>query len=138
MDAPGLPGNDRQEFELFEAIARSTRTSCWRKDLPKCTRSSASLRRCFPGAWPHDSTLWRNTPKSRDPFLGQDRPGRPLIWPANRAVSGDEVPGFAVKRAQSLRLNELYLAKRIDYFDGGVDVCIVLTLDGRSSARPTS
>ena len=54
------------------------------------------------------------------------------IWPANRAVSGDEVPGFApVKRAQSLRLNELYLAKRIDYFDGGVDVCIVLTLDGQ-------
>ena len=47
-------------------------------------------------------------------------------------VSGDEVPGFApVKRAQSLRLNELYLAKRIDYFDGGVDVCIVLTLDGQ-------
>lgn len=47
-------------------------------------------------------------------------------------MTGDEVPGFApVKRAQSLRLNELYLAKRIDYFDGGVDVCIVLTLDGQ-------
>ena len=28
-------------------------------------------------------------------------------------------------------MNELYLAKRIDYFDGGVDVCIVLTLDGQ-------
>lgn len=50
MDAPGLPGNDRQSLELFEAIARfDSYYVVLEKDLPKCTRSSASLRRCFPG-----------------------------------------------------------------------------------------
>lgn len=54
------------------------------------------------------------------------------IWPSDRAVTGTETPGFApIKRPQSLRLNQLYLARRIDYSEGGVDACIALTLDGR-------
>ena len=54
------------------------------------------------------------------------------LWPSTAAVTGAELPGFApVKRAQSLRLNELYLARRIDWYDGGVDACLVLTLDGK-------
>lgn len=54
------------------------------------------------------------------------------LWPSTAPITGAELPGFAVvKRAQSLRLNELFLARRIDYYDGGVDACLVLTLDGK-------
>lgn len=54
------------------------------------------------------------------------------IWPPETPISGMETPGFApISRAQSLRLNELYLAKRIDYYDGGVDACLAFTLDGK-------
>lgn len=58
------------------------------------------------------------------------------LWPSAAPVTGEELPGFAVvKRAQSLRLNELYLARRIDYYDGGVDACLVLTLDGKAIGK---
>ncbi len=53
------------------------------------------------------------------------------IWPDNRPVTGAEAPGFAfLTRPQSLRLNELYLSKRIDYYEGPVDASVALTLDG--------
>lgn len=53
------------------------------------------------------------------------------IHPADAPVTGKEEPGFAlISRPQSLRLNELYLSKRIDYYEGAVDASIVLTLDG--------
>ena len=54
------------------------------------------------------------------------------IWSPADPITGKELPGFApIKRAQSLRLNELYLARRIDWYDGGVDACLALTLDGK-------
>lgn len=58
------------------------------------------------------------------------------IWKADDPVTGEEVPGFAlVNRAQSLRLNELYLSKRINYYEGAVDLSIVLTLDGKAIGK---
>lgn len=54
------------------------------------------------------------------------------IWGPESPVTGSEEPGFAiVTRAQSLRLNELYLSKRINYYEGPVDMCIALTLAGK-------
>ena len=53
------------------------------------------------------------------------------VWPGDKPITGKEEPGFAlITRPQSLRLNELYLSKRINYYEGPVDASIVLTLDG--------
>lgn len=53
------------------------------------------------------------------------------IWKPDAPVTGNETPGFAqISRPQSLRLNELYLSKRVNYYEGAVDASIVLTLDG--------
>lgn len=54
------------------------------------------------------------------------------VWPPDRAVS----PGLAIQAApltlaQSLRLNELFLSSRIDYFTGGVGLSLGFVLDGR-------
>ena len=54
------------------------------------------------------------------------------LWKSDAPVTGNEMPGFAfISRPQSLRLNELYLSKRISYYEGPVDASIVLTLDGK-------
>ncbi|MDL2268857.1 hypothetical protein LJC71_04875 [Desulfosarcina sp. OttesenSCG-928-A07] len=58
------------------------------------------------------------------------------IWKSDAPVTGSEVPGFAIiSRPQSLRLNELYLSKRINYYEGAVDFNIVLTLNGRAIGK---
>lgn len=58
------------------------------------------------------------------------------VWPGDKSVTGREEPGFAlITRPQSLRLNELYLSKRINYYEGPVDVSIVMTLDGAAIGK---
>ena len=122
-----------KSLELFEAIARfDSYYVVLEKDLPEVYALLGQPSAVLPRG--RGRTTYIVAKQAKKVVIRSSAKTAPVgpIWPANRAVSGDEVPGFApVKRAQSLRLNELYLAKRIDYFDGGVDVCIVLTLDGQ-------
>ena len=122
-----------KSLELFEAIARfDSYYVVLEKDLPEVYALLGQPSAVLPRG--RGRTTYIVAKHAKKVVIRSSAKTAPVgpIWPANRAVSGDEVPGFApVKRAQSLRLNELYLAKRIDYFDGGVDVCIVLTLDGQ-------
>ena len=122
-----------KSLELFEAIARfDSYYVVLEKDLPEVYALLGQPSAVLPRG--RGRTTYIVAKHAKKVVIRPSVKTAPVgpIWPANRAVSGDEVPGFApVKRAQSLRLNELYLAKRIDYFDGGVDVCIVLTLDGQ-------
>lgn len=122
-----------KSLELFEAIARfDSYYVVLEKDLPEVYALLGQPSAVLPRG--RGRTTYIVAKHAKKVVIRSSVKTAPVgpIWPANRAVSGDEVPGFApVKRAQSLRLNELYLAKRIDYFDGGVDVCIVLTLDGQ-------
>lgn len=54
------------------------------------------------------------------------------VWPADQEISGDEELSLAlITTAQSIRLNELFLSTRIDYFSGGVGVSLAFLLDGR-------
>ena len=122
-----------KSLELFEAIARfDSYYVVLEKDLPEVYALLGQPSAVLPRG--RGRTTYIVAKHAKKVVIRSSVKTAPVgpIWPANRAVSGDVVPGFApVKRAQSLRLNELYLAKRIDYFDGGVDVCIVLTLDGQ-------
>lgn len=53
------------------------------------------------------------------------------IWPADREVTGKEQLSLArITFAQSIRMNELFLSSRIDYFTGGVGVSLAFLLDG--------
>jgi len=53
------------------------------------------------------------------------------IRPADKPLSGMERPGLAgLTLAQTIRLNELFLSPRIDYFTGGVGLSLAFTLDG--------
>ena len=54
------------------------------------------------------------------------------VWPADRPVTGGEDIGVAaLTLAQTLRMNELFLSRRIDYFTGGVGLSLGFLLDGR-------
>lgn len=54
------------------------------------------------------------------------------IWPPDRPITGKERMSFAhITLAQSIRLNELYLSAKIDYFAGGVGVSVAFLLDGQ-------
>ncbi|NNF97966.1 MAG: hypothetical protein HKM93_01175 [Desulfobacteraceae bacterium] len=54
------------------------------------------------------------------------------IWPADNTITGKETLTIAkLQLSQSIRLNELFLSSRIDYFSGGVGVSIGFFLDGR-------
>ncbi len=53
------------------------------------------------------------------------------VWPPDRPVTGRERVSLGLLTlGQSLRLNELYLAARIDYFTGGVGLSLAFLLDG--------
>lgn len=53
------------------------------------------------------------------------------IWPSDREVTGKEQLSFSkITFGQSIRLNELFLSSRIDYFTGGVGVSLAFLLDG--------
>lgn len=54
------------------------------------------------------------------------------VWPPDKEVTGKEVLSVArLSLAQTIRLNELFLSKRIDYFTGGVGLSLAFLLDGR-------
>lgn len=54
------------------------------------------------------------------------------FWPSDRPITGDEEISFApITLAQSIRLNELFLAANIDYFSGDVGLSFAFLLDGR-------
>lgn len=122
-----------KSLELFEAIARfDAYYVVLEKDLPEVYailgQPSAVLPR---GRGRTTRIIARSAPKVILRTSAKTAPIAP-IWPPDRPVIGTETPGFTpISRAQSLRLNELYLARRIDYFDGGVDACLALTLDGQ-------
>jgi hypothetical protein len=53
-------------------------------------------------------------------------------WPPENPVTGKEKLSFAViKLAQSIRLNELYLSSKVDYFSGGVGISLGFFLNNR-------
>jgi hypothetical protein len=53
------------------------------------------------------------------------------IWPPDREITGKESLALArIALGQSIRLNELFLSARIDYFSGGVGVSLAFLLDG--------
>ncbi|MBQ3059679.1 MAG: hypothetical protein IJD16_05120 [Desulfovibrio sp.] len=122
-----------KSLELYEQIARfASYYVVLEKDLPEVYailgKPSAILPR---GRGRTTCIVARHAPTVVVRACPKTMPVGP-IWAANTPVTGKELPGFApIKRAQSLRLNQLYLARRIDYYDGGVDACIVLTLDGK-------
>ena len=78
---PGLPGNDRQEFGAVRGH-RPVRLVL-RRAGEGSPRSVRAPRPAFggasPGAGPHDLHCGETRQKSRDPFLGQDSPGRPHL-----------------------------------------------------------
>ncbi len=122
-----------KSLDLYEQIARfSAYYVVLEKDLPDVYailgKPSAVLprgqgRTTFIIAKQAPSVVIRSTVKTA--------PVGP-IFSADQPVNGTEIPGFAlISRPQSLRLNQLFLAKRIDYSEGGVDACLALTLDGR-------
>lgn len=54
------------------------------------------------------------------------------IWPPDRPVTGSETISFSpIRLGQSIRLNELFLSSRIDYFSGGVGVSLAFLMDGQ-------
>ena len=122
-----------KSLELYEQIARfASYYVVLEKDLPEVYailgKPSAILPR---GRGRTTCIVARQAPTVVVRACPKTMPVGP-VWPASALVTGKELPGFApIRRAQSLRLNQLYLARRIDYYDGGVDACIVLTLDGK-------
>lgn len=53
------------------------------------------------------------------------------VWPAERPITGQETIGLArLSLPQTIRLNELFLSARIDYFSSGVSLSLGLLLDG--------
>ena len=117
MDAPAYREMTDKSLELFEAIARfDSYYVVLEKDLPEVYALLGQPSAVLPRG--RGRTTYIVAKHAKKVVIRSSVKTAPVgpIWPANRAVSGDEVPGFApVKRAQSLRLNELYLAKRIDY-----------------------
>ena len=122
-----------KSLELYEQIARfGSYYVVLEKDLPEVYvilgKPSAVLPR---GRGRTTYIIARHAPTVVVRAFAKTAPVGP-IWSDSAPVTGRELPGFApINRAQSLRLNQLYLARRIDYYDGGVDACIVLTLDGK-------
>lgn len=53
------------------------------------------------------------------------------VWPPDRPVTGQERVSLGLLTlGQSLRMNELFLSARVDYFTGGVGLSLALLLDG--------
>jgi len=53
------------------------------------------------------------------------------FWPSDRKITpGQKLSVVKISLAQSIRMNELFLSKRIDYFSGGVGVSVAFLLDG--------
>lgn len=53
------------------------------------------------------------------------------FWPSDREITGEETLAVAkISLAQSIRMNELFLSSRINYFSGGVGLSLVFLLDG--------
>jgi hypothetical protein len=72
---------------------------------------------------PEKKIVLRRTIKSQD--IG------PFLLPEYE-ITGHEMIGFTpISLGQSIRLNELFLSARIDYFTGGVGVSLAFHLDGR-------
>lgn len=108
-----------KSLELFEAIARfDSYYVVLEKDLPEVYALLGQPSAVLPRG--RGRTTYIVAKQAKKVVIRSSAKTAPVgpIWPANRPVSGDEAPGFAP-------------VKRIDYFDGGVDICIVLTLDGQ-------
>jgi hypothetical protein len=59
----------------------------------------------------------------------------PVLAP-DRPITGGESPSLAVlSLPQSLRMNELFLSARIDYFTGGVGLSVAFLLDGQAIGK---
>jgi hypothetical protein len=61
----------------------------------------------------------------------KSRPVGPFIAPDQPFASGGRLSLARLTLAQSIRLNELFSAARIDNFTGGVNVSLAFTLDGK-------
>jgi len=58
------------------------------------------------------------------------------VWPAEAPVTGRETPSLGILTlAQTLRFNELFLSKRINYFTGGVGLSLAFLLDGQAIGK---
>lgn len=122
-----------KSLELFESIARfDAYYVVLEKELPEVYailgKPSAILPR---GRGRTTTVIAKSASKVVVRCNAKTAPIAP-IWPPDAPVTGTETPGFTpISRAQSLRLNELYLARRIDYYEGGVDACLAFTLNGK-------
>ncbi len=125
-----------KDMSLYEEIARfASYFVVLEKDLPEVHAIIGPPSAILPrgrSAFSHIITkhayssyrqiVLRNPTKSED--IGQ-------VWPADRPVTGKETLSFApIRLGQSIRLNELFLSARIDYFTGGVGISLVFLLDG--------
>ena len=53
------------------------------------------------------------------------------FWPSDKEITGAETLSFKkITLGQTIRMNELFLSARVDYFTGGVDISFVFMLDG--------
>lgn len=59
----------------------------------------------------------------------------PVLDPDRVDISGANLTIALLSLKQTLRLNELYLAQGIDYFEGGVGVSLAFLLDGRIAGK---
>lgn len=119
--------------ELYELVARfDSYFVVLEKDLPEAREILGEPVAVLPrGRGSRTYILARNAPRrivirktARSQSVGP-------IRPADKPVTGTERVELAVlSLAQTIRLNELFLAPRIDYFTGGVGLSLAFALDG--------
>ncbi len=122
-----------KSLELYEAIAGfDSYFVVLEKDMPDVRAILGDPVAVLPRG--RGKTTWilarRASPKIIIRHTAKSAPVGP-IWPADRRVDGaEEVSLVRLNLPQSLRLNELFLSKRVDYFEGGVSLSLGFALDG--------
>lgn len=122
-----------KDMSLYQEIASfSSYFVVLEKDLPEVHEIIGPPSAILPrGRSSFSHIVAKNAPRQivlRNPTKSEDI--GPL-WPTDRPVTGNETLSFApIRLGQSIRLNELFLSARIDYFSGGVGVSLAFLLDG--------
>jgi len=119
--------------ELYELVARfESYFVVLEKDLPEARAILGEPVAVLPrGRGTRTFILARNAPRRIVMRKTAKSQSVGPIRPADKPVDGAERVGLAaLSLAQTIRLNELFLSPRIDYFTGGVGLSLAFTLDG--------
>lgn len=119
--------------ELYELVARfDSYFVVLEKDLPEAREILGDPVAVMPrGRGTHTYILARSAPRRIVVRKTAKSQSVGPIRPADKPVTGEEQPGLArLTLGQTIRLNELFLSPRINYFTGGVGLSLAFTLDG--------